>query len=163
MRLKGSAKVLEQRRRKALGLLQENVSLHEVARRIGCHASSVMRWRDRSRAFGEEGLKVRSSPGRPSRLSQLQKKQLLEFLLQGPGTFGWRTQVWTTSRIAQLIEKQFQVVYHPDHVGRILHALRWSHQKPDRRALERNEEAIQQWKNKSWKRIKKTPRGWLPT
>lgn len=52
MRLKGSAKVLEQRRRKALGLLQENVSLHEVARRIGCHASSVMRWRDRSLAFG---------------------------------------------------------------------------------------------------------------
>jgi hypothetical protein len=69
-----------------------------------------MRWRDRSRAFGKEGLKVRSSPGRPSRLSQLQKKQLLEFLLQGPSTFGWRTQVWTTSRIAQLIEKQFQEI-----------------------------------------------------
>lgn len=163
MRLKGSAEVLEQRRRNALQLLQDDISLHEVARRIGCHASSVLRWRDRRRALGEQGLKVRSSPGRPSRLSKDQKDQLLQLLVQGPLAFGWRTQVWTTSRIAQLIEKQFQVVYHPDHVGRILHALRWSHQKPDRRALERNEAAIQEWKSKHWKRIKKTAKGWSPT
>lgn len=163
MRLKGSAEVLEQRRRKALELLQEDVSLHEVARRIGCHPSSVLRWRDRKHAFGEEGLKVRSSPGRPSRLSTEQKQRLLELLLQGPGAFGWRTQVWTTGRIAQLIESQFHVVYHPDHVGRILHSLRWSPQKPERRAPERNEEAIQQWKTKNWRRIKKTAKGWSPT
>jgi transposase len=163
MRLKGSADVLEQRRHKALELLQEDVSLHEVARRVGCHASSVLRWRDRREAFGEEGLKVRSSPGRPSRLSKVQREQLLQLLLQGPGAFGWRTHVWTTGRIAQLIERHFRVVYHPDHVGRILHALRWSHQKPDRRALERNEQAIQQWKSKNWKRIKKTAKGWSPT
>lgn len=163
MRLKGSAEVLERRRRKALELLQEDVSLHEVARRIGCHPSSVLRWRDRRQAFGEQGLKVRSSPGRPSRLSREQKQQLLELLLRGPGAFGWRTEVWTTGRIAQLIESQFHVAYHPDHVGRILHSLRWSPQKPERRALERNEETIQQWKSKNWKRIKKTAKGWSPT
>jgi len=164
MRLKGSAEVLENRRKKAMELLlREKISLHEVARRVGCHASSVMRWRDRREAQGEEGLKVRSSPGRPLRLSNEQRNQLLELLLRGPGTFGWRTEVWTTRRIAELIEKQFHVSYHPDHVGRIMHALGWTHQKPDRRAIERNEQAIEDWKRTDWERVKKTPKGWVPT
>ncbi len=163
MRLKGSAKVLEARRRRALQLLEDNVSLHEVARQIGCHASSVMRWRDRLKDLGEGGLKVGSSPGRPSRLSAQQRKQLLNQLLKGPGAFGWRTEVWTTSRIAQLIERQFQVTYHRDHVGRLMHALGWSHQKPERRALQRNEAAIGDWKAKDWVRVKRTLGGWVPT
>lgn len=162
MRLKGSAAVLEKRRLKALKLLQEDLSLHEVARQVGCYASSVMRWRDRRNALGEEGLKVRFSPGRPLRLNQEQRNQLLQLLLRGPGAFGWRTEVWTTRRIAQLIEKEFHVSYHPDHVGRIMHALRWSHQKPDRRAVERDEAAIQEWKTKHWKRVKKRPKAGRP-
>ena len=132
MRLKGSAKVLEARRRRALQLLESDASLREVARQIGCHASSVMRWRNRLRMLGDEGLKVGSSPGRPPRLSSQQRKRLLSDLLKGPGAFGWRTEVWTTARIAHLIEKEFQVSYHPDHIGRMMHALGWSHQKPER-------------------------------
>ena len=163
MRLKGSAKVLETRRRRALQLLESDASLREVARQIGCHASSVMRWRDRLRMLGEEGLKVGASPGRPPRLSSQQKKRLLSDLLKGPGAFGWRTEVWTTARITQLIEKEFQISYHPDHIGRMMHALGWSHQKPERRALQRNEAAIAEWKAKNWTRVKKTPAGWLPT
>ena len=163
MRLKGSAKVLEARRQRALQLLQDDISLHEVARRIGCHPSSVMRWRDRLRLLGEAGLKVGSSPGRPPRLSAQQRKRLLSDLLKGPGAFGWRTEVWTTARIAQLIKSGFDVSYHPAHVGRLMHALGWSHQKPERRALQRNEAAIADWKTRNWTRVKKTPGGWLPT
>jgi len=113
--------------------------------------------------LGEEGLKVGASPGRPPRLSSQQKKRLLSDLLKGPGAFGWRTEVWTTARITQLIEKEFQISYHPDHIGRMMHALGWSHQKPERRALQRNEAAIAEWKAKNWTRVKKTPAGWLPT
>jgi transposase len=163
MRLKGSAKVLEARRQRALQLLQDDISLHEVARQIGCHPSSVMRWRDRLRLLGEAGLKVGSSPGRPPRLSVQQRKRLLTDLLKGPGAFGWRTEVWTTARIAQLIKSEFDVSYHPAHVGRLMHALGWSHQKPERRALQRNEAAIADWKTRNWTRVKKTLGGWLPT
>lgn len=92
MRLKGSAKDLEACRRRALRLLESSTSLHEVARQIGCHASSVMRWRDRLKMLGEEGLKVGSSPGRPSWLSAHQKKQLLNDLLKGPGA------LWVANR-----------------------------------------------------------------
>ena len=66
-------------------------------------------------------------------------------------------------RVAELIRKKFSIDYHFTHVARILHALDWSPQKPERRALERNEAAIQKWKATDWERVKKTLRGWAPT
>ena len=163
IRPKGSADVLVARRRRAIKLLSEELSLNEIARRMECSPSSVLRWRDLWDALGEEGLKVRTATGRPPKMSDKQKTRLLQLLLQGPMAFGWRTDVWTTRRVAELIRKKFSIDYHFTHVARILHALDWSPQKPERRALERNEAAIQKWKATDWKRIKKTPRGWAPT
>jgi len=163
MRPKGSAAVLLARRMKAMRLLDDDLSLNEIARRIGCNASSVMRWRDRWLSGGEEGLRVRASPGRPSRMSRAQKRRLLRCLVRGPLEFGWTTDIWTTRRIVTLIKNEFGISYHFTHVARLLHALDWSPQKPERRALERNEAAIQKWKDTTWKKVKKTPRGWAPT
>jgi transposase len=164
MRLKGSADVLLSRRHKAISLFeQQEFSLNEIARQIGCSPSSVMRWRDRWITEGEEGLAVLASPGRPQKLKKRQKAQLLRYLLKGPMEFGWPTDVWTTKRIGSLIQNKFSVSYHYTHVARLMHALGWSPQKPERRALERNEAAIKEWKATNWRRIKKTPRGWAPT
>jgi transposase len=71
--------------------------------------------------------------------------------------------LWTTARIAEVIWRGFGVRYHRDHVGRLMHSLHWSPQKPERRALERDDEAVEQWKREDWPRVKKTPRGWAPT
>src|ERR1035441_11004101 len=65
-RLKGSADLLEDRRRRALALLDDGLSLNEVGRRIGCNPSSVMRWRDARRQGGIGALQVRFSPDRKS-------------------------------------------------------------------------------------------------
>src|SRR5215467_3193458 len=142
-RPQGSADLLQDRRRRALALLDAGHSLNEVGRRIGCDASSVMRWRNARWRKGAEGLKVRFSPGRPPRLNSQKRKRLVKQLLQGPLTHGYRTNLWTTARIAELIQREFGVRYHRDHVGRLMHALNWSPQKPERRALERNEQAIE--------------------
>jgi transposase len=161
-RPKGSADLLEHRRRRALALLGEGRSLHEVARVLACAASSVMRWRNARRSGGVKALKVRASPGRPAKLSERDHRRLVRLLLKGAMAHGYRTDLWTTTRIAQLIEQHFGVSYHRDHVGRLMHTIGWSHQKPERRALERNDEAIQRWKRTQWPRVKKTPRGWAP-
>jgi transposase len=162
-RLKGSADLLEDRRKRALALLDSGESLNEVGRRIGCNASSVMRWRDARRRGGAKALRVRLSPGRPLKLERAQRRRLVNLLLQGPMMHGYRTNLWTTARIAELIRNQFGIQYHRDHVGRLLHSLNWSPQKPERRALERDEKAIESWQQKDWPRIKKTLRGWVPT
>jgi len=163
MRPRGSADFLEDRRRRALKLLDEGLSLWEVGRRIGCAASSVQRWRDARRRGGEKALKVRFSPGRPRKLSQQQRRELVRVLLKGAMASGYATQLWTTARIAEVIWKRFRVRYHRDHVGRLLHALGWSHQKPTKRALERDEARIRRFIQKDWPRVKKTPPGWGPT
>jgi transposase len=162
-RPKGSADLLEDRRRRALALLDAGYSLNEVGRRIGCAAVSVMRWRDSRRRNGDGALEVRFSPGRPWKLGERDRKRLARLLLKGPIAQGYRTNLWTTARIAELIRREFGVEYHRDHIGRLMHSLGWSVQKPERRALERDEEEIARWKQKEWPRIKKTPRGWAPT
>jgi len=162
-RPKGSADLLSDRRRRALTLLKSGLSLNEVARRIECAASSVMRWHDAWRRRGAEALKVRSSPGRPLKLKPAQRRRLVKVLLKGPLAHGYNTNVWTTARIVKVIRSEFGVRYHRDHIGRLMHTLNWSHQKPEKRALERKEEAIEEWKRKDWPRVKKTLRGWVPT
>src|SRR6266566_1584103 len=63
--------------------------------------------------------------------------------------------LWDTARIAEVIRREFGVHYHRDHVGRLMHRLKWSPQKPETRAVERDEEAIERWKRKDWPRVKK--------
>jgi transposase len=163
MRPSGPAELLEDRRRRALQFLDEGQSLHEVARLLDCAASSVMRWRDAREAGGNDALRVRFSPGRPRKLDRRQRQRLVRRLLKGALAHGYATDLWTTSRVARLIWKEFRVRYHRDHVGRLLHGLGWSVQKPERRALERDEERIERWKKEAWPGIKKKPRGWAPT
>jgi hypothetical protein len=89
MRLRGSAELLEDRRRRALGLLDEGRSLNAVARQIGCSASSVMRWREMRSAGGTKGLRVRSSPGRPPKIGAASCTVLLRILLAGAFASGY--------------------------------------------------------------------------
>ena len=62
----------------------------------------------------------------------------------------------------RVIADEFGVLYHRDHIGRLLRSLGWSPQRPQRRALERNEERIRGWIREDWPRIKKKPRGGKP-
>jgi transposase len=163
VRLKGSAEVLEDRRRRALALLRNGkFSLNEVARRLGCAASSVLRWQRSWKRGGKAALRVRQSPGRPRKLSARNRQRLVVMLLKGALAHGYQTQLWTTARIAELIRREFGVQYHRDHVGRVMASLGWSHQKPEGRARERNEEAIARWRRRQWPRVKKTLPGWAP-
>jgi len=163
MRPQGSPKTLEVRRRRVVALLQQELSLHAIARRLGCHASSVLRWRNAWQAGGPEALAAKPVSGRPPRLTAPQKARLVRLLAQGAMAHGYRTELWTTQRIAALIERRLGVRYHRNHVGKLLHQLGWSHQKPERRAIQRDEAAIAAWKRSGWPRVKKTPHGWAPT
>jgi len=162
MRPTGSAPELERRRLRAMALVGNGHSLNEVARRIGCNASSVMRWHDAFQRGGQEALRPKPTPGRPPRLTRRQKARLVTCLVQGPLAHGYRTDLWTTLRVAQIIRRVFGVQYHRDHVGRLLHGLGWTCQKPEMRATQRDEAAIEAWKERDWPRIKKTRRGWVP-
>ena len=155
MRPPGTAAHLEARRRRAADLLADGMSLAEVARRVGADVSSVKRWKRALRVGGDDALAAKPHPGRPSKLSVDQKQRLALILRAGPLAAGFRTDLWTTRRVAEVIRQRFGVGYHPDHVGRLLHALGFTRQKPQRRARQRDEAAIERWRCEDWPRIKK--------
>ena len=157
MRPTGSPEELERRRLRALVLLSEGFLPHEVAQSVGVDRRSVRRWKAVAREHGEAGVQARAASGRPSKLGLRQKRRLEALLLKGPLAAGFHTDLWTCPRVAELIKQRFGIDYHVDHVGRLLHDLGWSPQKPTRRAFERDEQAIRRWVREGWPRVKKTP------
>jgi transposase len=157
MRPQGSAAELERRRRRAIRLLEDGQSLSAVARMVGAAVSAVWQWRATFRRRGAAGLAAKPVPGRPRKLTAAQRRRLPTLLRRGARAHGYATDLWTTRRIATVIEEQLGVTYHPAHLSRVLADIGWSCQKPERRALERNERAIAQWKRAGWVAIKKKP------
>jgi len=157
MRPHGSPTDLEARRRRAVALLDTGLGVREVARQIGCSPMSVSRWRTEVRARGPDALRPKPAPGRPPRVTARQRATLLRLLLKGATAHGFSTDLWTLSRVATVIVRTFGVTYHPAHVWKILRGEGWSCQKPERRAKERDEAAIQRWRAERWPHIKKRP------
>src|SRR5277367_6554936 len=124
----GSASALEQRRCQAVQAVQKGDQVKDVARIMGITPRSLYRWLQNAKT--PDGLMAKPHPGSPTRLSVDQQKVLEQYLLQGAQAHGWQNQLWTTQRIADLIQCKFGVSLHHDHVGRFLRErLRWSPQK----------------------------------
>jgi len=158
MRPKGSAQELAVRRQIAGKLLLQGKGVREVARLVDAAPSSVSRWKQKVDAGGLEALKAKPHAGRKPRLSPEQKEALKKILVKGPLKAGFPTDLWTLQRVAEVIERTFDVKYHPGHVWYILHQLNFRPQKPERRARERDEAAIEQWRQETWPEINKRPR-----
>jgi transposase len=158
MRPTGTAEELERRRRRAVALLDQGRGVREVAGMVGASPAAVTRWRQAYEKRGEAGLCAKPHPGRTPKLSLKQRRKLIRLLKRGPGKHGYRTELWTLKRVAEVIRKQFGVRYDPSGVWHVLRGMDWSCQKPERRARERDEKAIERWRKKDWPRIKKRPK-----
>src|SRR5256884_4565200 len=149
---------LEQRRLLGARLLQQGVPQAEVARRVGVHRQSVSRWAQQLQRGGQRALKKAGRAGRRPRLRPEDLRRIERGLKRGPQALGYETGLWTSARVAHLIEKECGVRYHAGHAWRILRQLGWSCQRPTGRALERDEEKIRVWKQKRWPELKKMPK-----
>ena len=139
-------------------LMREGWSRHDIAEALGVSRMSVSRWLARARDGGPDALRAHPSPGAPPKLSAAQKRLIPEFLWHGPEAYGFRGEVWTRARIAQVIEEEFGVRYHKGHVGKLLQELHWTPQVPIRRALQRDEEAIRRWRDAVWPELRRRAR-----
>lgn len=155
MRPQGTPQQLEKRRRQAIQLFKSGKHLSAISRWLGASKSSVCRWFQSYQKSGFQGLKPKPIPGRPCKLRRASKRRLATLLVKGPLACGYTTDLWTLERITHLIGQEFHVQYHPNHVWRLLLSMGFSCQKPERRALQRNEQRIAHWKRYQWPHIKK--------
>jgi len=148
---------LERRRLKAAKLFDRGLSQGEVSRQLRVHRQSVSRWHQAWSGQGAKALLKAGRAGRKPRLLPCQLDQLGRGLKEGPEVLGYGTGLWTTWRVADLIERQTGQKFHPGHVWRILRSLGWSCQRPVGRATQRDEPAIRRWKRVRWPELKKKP------
>ena len=126
-----------------------------VARELGVCRQTTSRWHAMWEAGGKAALAGAGRTGRKRKLSGDELCRLEAVLLAGAPAQGYETDLWTLKRIAQVIRREFGVVYHAGHVWKVLGRFGWSCQRPERKARERNEQAIQRWVRYRWPRIKK--------
>ena len=155
MRTPGSPKELERQRLRAIELLKAGRRPSEVADILGVSRASVSTWKKIYERDGPEGLKAKPHPGPAPKLNNKQCQKLAKLLLRGPKAQGYRTELWTLPRVAEVIRKHFGVRYDPSGVWHLLRRMGWSCQKPESRARERDEKAIARWRVKDWPRIQK--------
>jgi transposase len=143
---------LERRRRRAVALVEAGESPSVVARILGVTSSSLRRWRCLARQ--PNGLATKRALGTMPRLTDQQLATLEVLLREGAVAQGWPNHLWTAKRVAVLIQRQFGIRYHPDHVRRLLaQRLHWTSQKPQKRARERNVKEVERWIADDWPRI----------
>lgn len=145
----------EGRRLRAFELKERGWKQRQIADALGVSEGAVSQWMKRAKEEGVEGLRHKPPPGAPPRLSDQERAEVPELLKRGAEAHGFRGEVWTCERVATVIHRHFKVRYHPAHVSRLLRSLGLSLQKPFRRANQRDEEAIESWKEQRWPSLKK--------
>ena len=152
MRTKNDKPILEEKRKLALKLLEEGKPASKVAELVGVTVRSVYRWQEQRE---NPPKKSELPPGRRSKLSSEQLQKLERELLRGAYAHGYAEDYWTLERIGHVIWELFGVRYVPSGVWHVMDRMGWSSQKPQRLAIQRDEEAILSWKRRVWPRIKK--------
>ena len=128
----------------------------DVVSELGVSAQTASRWHRTFLAEGKEGLLGAGRAGRLPKLSDEQLAQVEQALTKGPRANGFATEMWTLARVAEVIETVTGVRYGQTQTWTVLRErLGWSRQRPARRAVERDDEAIATWVKQDWPRIKK--------
>jgi transposase len=143
---------LEQRRREAAELLRQGIHQAEVARRVGAHRQSVSRWAEQLERGGLRALRQAGRGGRKARLGPEDLRRIERGLKRGPEALGYENGLWTSARVARLIEKECGVRYHTGHAWRILRQLGWSCRRTGAGTGRREDPAMEQ---KRWPETKK--------
>jgi len=129
----------------------------EVALAVGVARQTVYTWKRLLDEGGIDALRAVPERGRPAVLDATQLASVRAAVLQRPTEHGFGTDLWTLKRVGAVIERMHGVRFSQPHVWRILGSLGFSPQKPEKRAIERNEDAVRHWKRRTWPALKKKP------
>jgi transposase len=150
--------VLELRRLEAADLFERGWDNTAVGAHFGVTRQSVSCWRRTWKKDGAGGLMSTGPPGPKPLVAPEQLTTLVEAMLAGPRSYGFASDMWTCPRVGAVIKDLTGVAYHPGHIWKLLDQLGWSKQRPGKKALERDEAAIDRWREVEWPRILRNAR-----
>lgn len=148
----------EARRFRALELKRLGWLQRDIAIALGVTEGAVSQWLKRAREEGEDSLRHKPPPGPKPYLDDDQLELLVEILREGAEAHGFRGKIWTCARVVAVVERELGVRYSKGHMAKVLRRAGWTPQKPTKRARQRDETAIVEWREKRWPELKKKPR-----
>jgi transposase len=156
MGTKRDLEAIEARRLAGARMLKRKMSQSDVARELGVSRQTVHLWaKQLAEANGAVGKLKAKTLGRPKRLDAEQRNSLSRMLVGGALQAGFPTELWTIKRVRMLVAREFGVEYSTSGGWELLRSLGFSPQKPEKRATQRDEQGIVQWKRKTWPALKK--------
>jgi transposase len=144
----------EWRRLRALYLFEHGWRELDIVKALGASKGAVSKWLTAAKKEGRKALLSRPH-GTHAKLTTEQKRLIPDFLWHGPEAYGFRGEVWTCPRVVKVLEWEFGVIYHRDHVSRILKELGWTPQIPITRAIQRDEAVIARWRTEVWPELRR--------
>jgi len=144
-------------RLEAIMLSVQGQTTGRIAQGLQVDRTRVHAWIGAWNDYGDEGLLEGHRSGRPAELKAAQREHLSDILDSGPVAHGLNTGVWTSPLIAQIIEEEFAVRYHPGHVRRLLKQLNFSVQRPKTRLVQADPKKQNRWIRYTHPNLKKTP------
>lgn len=148
----------EGRRLRALELHEQGWKPIRIAEALGVTRAAVSHWLKAAREGGRVALRRRPRGHPPPKLSAAQRTRLPDLRAKGAEAYDFIGAVWTTTRVAEVIRREFGVRYHPAHVSRVLRTIRWTVQKPIHRATQRDEAAITAFREERMPSLQVKPR-----
>lgn len=128
-----------------------------IAQLLHVARSCVHEWINAWNQYGMEGLLEGHRSGRRPRLTEENKQRLCDIVDSGPVAYGLQTGVWTSPIIADVIEEEFEVNYHPGHVRRILRNIGLSVQRPTKKLAAADPKEQNRWIRYTQPKLKKKP------
>jgi transposase len=140
---------------RAWELKQQGWAQRDIAAAFGITEAAVSQWMAAARRDGPAALLAHPAPGPTPKLTAAQKRLIPDFLWHGPEAYGFRGEVWTCARLARAIEEELGVRYSKSQVSRLLRDLGWTPQAPITRAIQRDEDAIERWRQEVWPALRR--------
>ena len=141
----------------AVLLSHDGYSSGQITAMLKTPRSCISEWLKNYEQYGYEGLLEGHRSGRPASLTEANLRVLADIVDSGPLAYDYLSGVWTSPMIAQVIQEQFGVTYHPGHVCRLLHQMGFSIQRPKRKLIRADAQAQDRWHRYTYPNLKKKP------
>lgn len=138
----------------AARMFDEGMTRAEVSQELGVSWRAAHDWHGAWKSGGWEALAAGKKPGPQPKFDDGEVARLEMALREGALAHGYDNELWTLRRVGRLVGDLYERKVSQSEVWRLLRRMRWSPQKPTRKARERNEAGIADWKENQWPRIK---------
>ncbi len=139
----------------SISLLAKDKTISEISELLCISCQAIRNWLNKYLTHGIRGLKNGSSPGRPSKLTKTQRKELASIIKAGPEKSGFPGACWRTPMIQHFIKEKYGVFYNAHYISQLLHNMGFSYQKAKFVASKQDKKARKEWLEKTWPKILK--------